>query len=62
MILEKHRSHLRKKKNKTKARTPHIPLPDAVTSEIILRTKSMIKYTKRNIAIASSVATFAQNQ
>ena len=36
MIQEK-RSQLCKinKKNKTKARTPHIPLPDAVTREII---------------------------
>ena len=47
-------------KNRKKARTTHIPLPDAVTREIItalavinLRTKSTIKYTKRNIAIAS---------
>ena len=29
------RSHLRKINEKTKARTPHIPLPDAVTREII---------------------------
>lgn len=59
------RSHLRKinKKDKTKARTPHNPVPEAVTREIItaLASKSMIKYTKRNIAVASA-ATFAQNQ
>ena len=60
-------SHLRKinEKNKTKDRTPHIPLADAVTREIntalaVICAQNQ-QYTKRNAAIASA-ATFAQNQ
>ena len=45
--------------------TPHIPLHDTVTCEIITALAvicaPMMKYTKRNTAIASA-ATFAKNQ
>ena len=48
-------------KNKTKARTPHNPLPEAVTREIISALAVICAQNKKNIAIASAATSVQIN-